>query len=37
MDHLTNIEIYELFKKHRPKSKIKPNFDDIADVVINKL
>ena len=37
MDSLTNIEIYELFKNHKPPFQTKPNFDAVADEVIDKL
>merc|ERR1712168_702264 len=35
MDSLTNIEIR--FKNHKPPFQTKPNFDAVADEVINKL
>lgn len=35
MNSLTNIEVYECSKKQKPNSR--PNFDDIADVVNDKL
>ena len=35
MDSLTNIEIYELFKNHKPPFQTKPNFDTVADEVID--
>ena len=37
MDSLTNIEIYKLFKNHRQQFQTKPNFDAVADEVIDKL
>ena len=37
MDSLTNIELYELFKNHRSLFQTKPNFDAVADEVIDKL
>lgn len=37
MDSLTNIEIYELFKNHKPLFQTEPNFDAVADEVIDKL
>ena len=37
MDSLTNIEIYELFKNHKSPFQTKPNFDAVADEVIDKL
>jgi len=37
MDSLTNIELYELFKNHRSQFQTKPNFDAVADEVIDKL
>ena len=37
IDSVTNIEIYELFKNHKPPFQTKPNFDAVADEVIDKL
>ena len=37
MDSLTNIEIYKLFKNHKQQFQAKPNFDAVADEVIDKL
>ena len=37
MDSLTNIELYELFKNQKPPFQTKPNFDAVADEVIDKL
>ena len=37
MDSLTNIEIYKLFKNQKPPFHTKPNFDAVADEVIDKL
>ena len=37
MDSLTYIQIYKLYKNHRQQFQTKPNFDAVADEVIDKL
>ena len=37
MDSLTNIQIYEMFKNHKPPYQTKFNFNAVADEVIDKL